>query len=324
MTNTALQKYTKAFARIKRGGTKYGLAPHKPILLLSIIELIEKDMVTDNRILVDAQLVGTFKENWLLLVNTAHQEDFTQPFYYLQNDRADGQGFWFLLTNPGCQINAHIKSVSILANICAYGCLAPDLWLLLNDTISRNFLRQFLLDTYFPETKSNLTYAKQQGQGYLNDQTSDLLEEPAAKLKHISKYTEEDIFVRNGLFKRLVPRLYQQQCSFTGMSLCSLYKHSFIDACHIVPFSLTQNDKVTNGIALCPNMHRAFDRGLLSIDENYRILVSDHLTEDKTHPYALTQLNGKKIVLPKEQNHYPAQEALAWHREEIFKSQYDC
>ena len=320
MLNTTLQKYAKAFAKLKRGGTKYGAAPHKPILLLSIIELIEKEIVTDNHVFVDAQLVGTFKENWLLLVNTAHQEDFTQPFYYLQNERVEGQGYWFLQPMPGCQINAHIKSVSVLASVCEYGFLATDLWLLLNDAISRAYLRQVLLDTYFAETKSNLINAKQQGQGYLNDQTSDLLEEPQAKLKHISKYTEEDVFVRNGLFKRLVPQLYQQQCCFTGMRLSSTYKHSFVDACHIVPFSHSHNDSVTNGIALCPNMHRAFDRGLLSIDDNYRILVSKHLTEDKNHPYALSALKGKQMILPQQQNHYPAQDALAWHRSEVFKN----
>lgn len=91
MLSQTLQKYTKAFTRLKRGGTKYGAAPHKPILLLSIIELIEKDVLSDNQIFVDAELVGTFKENWLLLVTTAHQEDFTQPFFYLQNERAGGQ-----------------------------------------------------------------------------------------------------------------------------------------------------------------------------------------------------------------------------------------
>ncbi|WP_293298569.1 HNH endonuclease [Pedobacter sp. UBA4863] len=319
MKTTALSTYAKAFAKLKRGGTKYGAAPHKPILLLSIIELIEKNIVTDNRVFVDAQLVGTFKENWLLLVNTAHQEDFTQPFYYLQNERVAGQGYWFLQSMPGCQINAHIKSVSVLASVCAYGYLAADLWLLLNDAVSRAYLKQVLLATYFAATQNNLLSAKQQGQGYLNDQTSDLLEEPQAKYKHISKHTEEDVFVRNGLFKRLVPRLYQQQCSFTGMTLSSLYRHSFVDACHIIPFSHSQNDSVTNGIALCPNMHRAFDRGLLSIDENYRILVSEHLTEDKNHPYALASLKGKQIILPQQQNHYPAQQALAWHRSEVFK-----
>lgn len=314
-----LQKYAKAFSRLKRGGTKYGAAPHKPILLLTLIELIEKGIVTDNRVFVDAQLVGTFKENWLLLVSTAHQEDFTQPFFYLQNERAEGQGYWFLQPMPGCQINAHIKSVSVLASVCQYGYLTTDLWLLLNDTVNRAYLKQILLDAYFAEAKNNLLAAKQQGQGYLNDQTSDLLEEPLAKLKHISKYTEEDVFVRNGLFKRLIPRLYQQQCSFTGMSLSSIYKHSFIDACHIVPFSHSQNDSVTNGIALCPNIHRAFDRGLLSIDEHYRILVSQHVTEDINHPYALNALKGRQIILPQQQNHYPAQDALAWHRKEVFK-----
>lgn len=319
MISATLQKYTKAFARLKRGGTKYGAAPHKPILLLSIIELIEKELVSNNQIWVDAQLVGTFKENWLLLVTTAHQEDFTQPFFYLQNDKAEGQGFWFLQPMPGCQINAHIKSVSVLAKVCKYVFVAQDLWLLLNDAVSRNFLRQVLLNCYFPVTQTHLANAKQQGQGYLNDQTLDLLSESEVTYRHISKYTEEDVFVRNGLFKRLVPRLYQQQCSFTGMSLSSLYKHNFIDACHIVPFSHSYNDKVSNGIALCPNMHRAFDRGLLSIDENYQILVSEQLTEDIAHPYALTRLKGRQILLPQERNHYPVQEALAWHREQVFK-----
>ncbi len=68
--------------------------------------------------------------------------------------------------------------------------------------------------------------------------------------------------------------------------------------------------------ALCPNLHRAFDRGLVSIDENYRILVSDHITEDATYPCALKALKGKKMFLPSAQNHYPAQEALEWHRGE--------
>lgn len=317
--NYTLQKYLKAFSRLKRGGTKYGLAPHKPVLLLTIIELIENGAVIDNQIVVDAQLVGTFKENWLLLVNTSHQEDFTQPFFYLQNERIEGDNYWFLQEMPGCQINAHIKSVSVLAKVCQYGYLATDLWLLLNDSISRTYLKQVLLDTYFPTTKNNLLNAKQHGEGYLHDQAADLLEEPIAKLKHISKITEEDIFVRNGLFKRLVPRLYQQQCSFTGMSLSSTYKHNFIDACHIVPFSHSHNDKVTNGIALCPNMHRAFDRGLLSIDENYCILVSKHVNEEKGHPYALGQLEGKQIRLPKETIHFPAQDSLVWHRERVFK-----
>lgn len=319
MTNLTLQKYIKAFTRLKRGGTVYGLAPHKPVLLISLIELIAKGLVTENKIHVNADLVGTFKENWQLLVPTLHQPDFTQPFYYLQNDRVEGQGFWFLQPNAGCQINAHIKSVNTLQAVCAYGYFATELFLLLTDAQHRSILLQTLLDTYFPQQKAGFLQAKNKGEGYLHEQVNYILNGPEVKYEHISSHTEEDVFVRNGLFKKLVPKVYQNQCSFTGMKMSSTFNYNFIDACHIVPFALTQNDSVTNGIALCPNMHRAFDRGLLSIDENYRILVSNHLTEDTTHPYALTQLKGKKIILPKEQNHYPTQEALAWHRGDVFK-----
>jgi putative restriction endonuclease len=320
MLHAPLQKYITAFARLKRGGTVYGLAPHKPVLLISLIELIEKGLVLENKIYVNADLVGTFKENWQLLVPTLHQPDFTQPFYYLQNEKIVGTPYWFLQPKPGCQINAHIKSVNTLQAVCAYGYFATELFLLLTDAQQRSILLQTLLDTYFPQQKASFLHAKNRGEGYLHEQVSYILNEPEVQYKHLSAQTEEDVFVRNGLFKKLVPKVYQNQCSFTGMKLSSTFNYNFIDACHIVPFSLTHNDKVSNGIALCPNLHRAFDRGLVSIDTDYRILVSNHLTEDEKHPYGLKQLAGKKMLLPIQQIHYPEMEAVNWHRQNVFKT----
>lgn len=320
MHSQRLQKYITAFTRLKRGGTVYGLAPHKPVLLISLIELLAKGLLTENKIYVNADLVGTFKENWQLLVPTLHQPDFTQPFYYLLNEKAIGTPYWFLQPNPGCQINAHIKSVNTLQTVCAYGYFAIELFLLLNDAQERSILLQTLLDTYFPQQKASFLQAKNSGEGYLHEQENYILNEPEVKYKHISTQTEEDVFVRNGLFKKLVPKVYQNQCSFTGMKLSSTFNYNFIDACHIVPFSLTHNDKVSNGIALCPNLHRAFDRGLVSIDTDYRILVSNHLNEDEKHPYGLKQLAGKKMRLPIQQIHHPETEAVNWHRQNVFKT----
>ncbi|RYG06575.1 MAG: restriction endonuclease, partial [Chitinophagaceae bacterium] len=65
-------------------------------MLLSIIELIEKGIVADNRVFVNDELIGAFKENWQLLVTTANIEDLTQPFYHLQNDQVEGKSFWLL------------------------------------------------------------------------------------------------------------------------------------------------------------------------------------------------------------------------------------
>lgn len=176
-----------------------------------------------------------------------------------------------------------------------------------------------LLDTYFAVSKVSFTAAKKHGKGYLHDQEDFVLNEPEAKYKRIIINTEEDVFVRNGLFKKLVPKIYGNQCSFTGMQLSSTFGHSFVDACHIVPFSQTHDDKVTNSIALCPNLHRAFDRGLVSISADYTILVSDHVIEKEAHAYTLKGLSGRKILLPNKTIHFPEAEALAWHREHIFK-----
>ncbi|WP_028296296.1 HNH endonuclease [Olivibacter sitiensis] len=99
----------------------------------------------------------------------------------------------------------------------------------------------------------------------------------------------------------------------------SAFGHSFVDACHIMPFSHSHDDRVSNGLALCPNMHRAFDRGLLSVDGEYRILVSPHVREDESHAYSLAQLAGKRMLLPTKLQYWPRQEGLEWHREEVFK-----
>ncbi|MDB5132848.1 MAG: hypothetical protein JWR02_2597, partial [Mucilaginibacter sp.] len=126
-------------------------------------------------------------------------------------------------------------------------------------------------------------------------------------------------YVRGGLFKKLVPKIYNNTCCITGMRLESTFGHSFIDACHVVPFSVTHDDKVNNGIVLCPNLHRAFDRGLITISPDYTVLISKHINEDAVHPYSLGKLNGKRIVLPPSKQYYPLQENLDWHSGNTFK-----
>src|SRR5690606_5751889 len=194
----------------------------------------------------NADLVGHFLENWQLLVSTPHQADFTQPFYYLQSDKANGEPFWQLVPKPGCTINAHIKSVNTLAEVLDYGELRADLFALIQDSVSRAVLQTALLDTYFPDRKAYFLAAKHSGEGYLHDVESYILQEPEAKYKTIHIDTEEEVFVRNGLFKRHIIQLYQSTCAFTGMRLLSMHGHSFVDACHIVPFRISHDDRIGN------------------------------------------------------------------------------
>jgi putative restriction endonuclease len=314
-----IEKYLNAFSKLRRGNTSHGIAPHKPLLLLSLIELIDKGLNFENAVPISGELVGLFKENWQLLVPTSHNEDFTQPFFYLQSDKVAGVPFWFLKANQGYEINKHITSINTLAAVCAYGYFSEELFLLLTEKQVRLRFQNLILNNYFSNTKANYLELKRKGEGYLHDQIDNILNDPEPRYKHVSILTEEDVFVRNGLFKQYVPKIYNDQCSFTGMRLTSIYNYNFIDACHIIPFSHSHNDNVTNGIALCPNLHRAFDRGLVGITNDYRIIVSPNIIEDNTHPYSISQLAGKSIILPKNEIHYPKVDGLIWHRENVFK-----
>ena len=91
-----------------------------------------------------------------------------------------------------------------------------------------------------------------------------------------------------------------------------------IDACHIVPFSFSCDDAVANGIALCPNPHRAFDKGLIAIDENYNVVISKSFCEDETS-YSIGAFEGKRIKLPNLKSYFLLKKNFGWHRDKIYK-----
>jgi len=158
--------------------------------------------------------------------------------------------------------------------------------------------------------------------------TREMLEEsPAeysAKLKRLKEQLNAEtyqieIHARDTLFRREIVRLYDDQCCVTGVRVSAPYAFSMVDACHIVPFYKTFNNHPTNGIALCPNLHRAFDKGAISIDDDYRVVVSPTFVENESSAYSLNVLNGKQIDLPKDAQFLPDLAALAWHRKQTFK-----
>ncbi|MBO0930128.1 HNH endonuclease [Fibrella aquatilis] len=310
-----LAHYVRQFSRLKQGGTKYGKAPHKPVLLLTITELLEKGLITDNRVGVTPELVATFKENFVLLAKAGHNDDFTQPFFYLKNE-----GFWFLQPKPGYQIDLYIRSVNTLSERLDYAHFADDLYGLLTDTYSRIALKNTLLDTYFPARKAEFLRVKNAGRSYLGDLETYLLNEPTGTYQPaFTADDEETRFVRGGLFKRLVPQVYDFTCAISGMRVITTGGASLVEACHIVPISVSGNDHVSNGIALCSTLHTAFDRGMIGIDAQYRVLISPALTDNPASPYNLHQFAGQSLRPPHGQHHYPNREAFAWHLRERFK-----
>ncbi|MBD2751423.1 HNH endonuclease [Spirosoma validum] len=307
--------YTRKFTKLKQGSTPYGKAPHKPVFLLTLLELIDKRLITDNHVTVTPELVATFKENFSLLVKTAHKDDFTQPFFYLQSD-----GFWFLKNKTGELLNTYIRSVQTLSDRLNYGYFADDLFDLLANDYARLHLRNTLLDYYFTDIKTEFLRIKNAGRSYLQDLETHLLNEREASYMPLQVTEDEETrFVRGGLFKKLVPKVYDFTCAISGMKVIAVDGSSLVEACHIVPISVAGDDKVTNGIALCPNLHTAFDRGMISVDEQLRVVVSPSLADNVASPYNLKQFQGQPLRLPFGEMHYPKIESFRWHMRERFK-----
>lgn len=313
-----LQVLFRDLLKLNRASTKFGKAPHKPVLVLTLLDLLDEGYALGNKFFINADLVASFHENWNLLVSTGHQEDFTQPFFYLQNDRVGGHRFWFLKPKPGYSINAHIKNINTLSEVLEYASFSTDVLYLIGNPENRILIKEFILQNYFPEQK-DFYYSKKEGRHSYIKNLEDYILNEIPVIEKLMVAEEETVYVRNGIFKKWIPKIYYQTCAISGMKLLSTFGFSLVDACHIVPFSVSQDDKVSNGIALCPNLHRAFDRGLITLDNEFKVLVSDQISEDKKHPYGLSNLQGKKIVLPREVHRWPDQGNLEWHRKNIFK-----
>ena len=89
-----------------------------------------------------------------------------------------------------------------------------------------------------------------------------------------------------------------------------------MQAAHIQPVASKGPDSVRNGLALSGTVHWMFDRGLISIGDDYKILVAkNHVPED-----AVRLLNQNGLInLPKDQTLYPNAHYLKFHRDAVFK-----
>lgn len=122
---------------------------------------------------------------------------------------------------------------------------------------------------------------------------------------------------RDVAFRRHVRNAYGNTCAVTGLRLINGGGRPEVQAAHIRPVEADGPDTVRNGIALTGTVHWLFDRGLLSFDDNYDILLSPHGV-----PEDLDKLirADRKLILPAHPEWRPHTTYLKWHRENCFKN----
>ena len=156
MHKSQVDIYIEMFEHMNRAHSGRYLAPHKPILLLSIMTLIEQGRITENKIELNRQLEDAFRWQWYTLVdNGIRQHDIAicsgldigvgnnypfnrniaNPFFHLSNEP-----FWNLV--PSAEWKARKEySLSQLKREFLYAELLPDLFDLMLDKDMREHLR---------------------------------------------------------------------------------------------------------------------------------------------------------------------------------------
>jgi len=81
-----LAKFAQKFAKLRQGrGSDLGPAPHKPILLLTVIQGIQDGWIRENKIPLSPELVGTFRSLWNRLITTKHSPLIAQPYFHMKS-----------------------------------------------------------------------------------------------------------------------------------------------------------------------------------------------------------------------------------------------
>lgn len=121
---------------------------------------------------------------------------------------------------------------------------------------------------------------------------------------------------RDQAFRKHVRGAYSNTCAVTGLRLINGGGRPEVQAAHIRPVEVDGPDTVRNGIALTGTVHWLFDRGLISFDDSYNVLLSP-----SGLPHELEKLipTDRKLILPPHLEQRPHPTYLRWHRENRFK-----
>ena len=226
-----------------------GAAPHKPCLLLSLLDMAQDGELQEPTLQRIPSLHVRFNAfSSIALPRWGGKVDLSYPFFYLKS-----QGFWQALNNE----MRPSTSVEVTQSIQ----LDPEFLALMQDADFRRSARIILVETYFPPKERIALYA--------------LLGVPAQTQEfqrelHLLNTDTATQAVKQGRSARFGVQVvcgYQHTCALTGYRIITQNGESVVEAAHIEPWAKTHNNDIHNGLALSRNVHWAFDRGLWSVND---------------------------------------------------------
>lgn len=273
--------------------------PHKPILLLVILDLLDAGLATPDCIEWNAAIRERFTTYFEKVKKADDRDTPENPFYYLSGD-----GFWqaFRRSPSGPSPLASTPLVRDSGQVFAR--LSDGVELIFADDANRPLLRQALVSRYFPAEAATLLTSP------------DVLEEGQ---RPYAVDTEQDAPGRSAGFRKKVSEVYDHQCAACGLRLRLPGSDiALVDAAHLIPFSVSFNDHPSNGLALCKNHHWAMDRSLIApapsgVWKVSRVLIGHRSTGEAE----LVKLADHPVFPPADEAFSPDPAALQWRLERL-------
>jgi predicted restriction endonuclease len=196
-----------------KGTGKARYAPHKPLLLLCIIDLAEAGELDPPLLFKTPGLRLRFDAYWSICQpRWGGLPGLDLPFHHLSS-----QHLWYALTKEGTPSRGP-RSTHHLQ-------LTDEFVADLSDVTRRDQIRRQLVETWFPEIEQRALYSA--------------LGFTTAKLNQIEWHEAPDTGLestgRDARFRVTVVTQYRFTCALTGYGLHTQQGHALVEAAHIVP-----------------------------------------------------------------------------------------
>ena len=276
-----------------------GAAPHKPGLLLSLLDMAQDGELQSVELKRTPGMHVRFNAfSSIALPRWGGKVDMSYPFFYLKS-----QGFWQALDDGKRQSTSVEETQSILFD--------PEFLQLMQDADFRRSARIILVETYYPPAERIALYA------LLGVRAQTLEFQKELNLLNTDTATQAVEQGRSARFGVQVVCGYQHTCALTGYRIITQNGESVVEAAHIEPWAQTRNDDIHNGLALSRNVHWAFDRGLWSADDQFRILIQPERFQEWGPDYlGLATYRGRMLQFAPHATLRPRAEYLRRHRQQ--------
>lgn len=173
--------------------------------------------------------------------------------------------------------------------------------------------------------KEDFIFLKKKGTGTILD--SDLNEQNNELVKSHKNFINQNHEVEDRfnkiktrgyeqkIFSDNIRIIYNNRCCVSGIKTRSL-----LQGCHISSYGSDKKNRCNpnNGLCMSLIIHKCFDEGLITIDQDYKIQLSKKIEDVELLKY-LSKYDGIKIKLPIKKEYYPDKKFLMNHMKNVFK-----